>query len=557
MTIDSTSKRPPLFKLLPALLLGLYLVLAITSMKDKSVTVDEYAHLPTGYVYWKTGDFHVYNLNPPLIQLLASAPLLTKEVSYDPEAYSGLSMYWSYGLEFMHANADNYLDLFRSARYVIVALGFLGGIVVFLWARRLHGDVAGLLALFFYALSPNILAHSRLVTGDIGTIALMTAALYCFTRWMDEQSTGWTIAAGVLLGLAELSKFSLLMLYAVMAVYFAVIYLRSKSAPPSIGKLIIIFLISLFIINAGYFFGGSFTPLSDFDFQSGIMQSVQAILPGFLPMPLPYEYLLGFDDLQSGIQGGVYQYLMGEGSITTGWWYYYLIIFLFKVPLAFLAAALLAAGLTIGRRLPRLSGVEILMIAFVALYLLSLITARINNVGFRYAMPALPLLFIVVSRIAAVDIAKNARRLLLSVIAICYAGASFYIFPHYLSFFNSVAGGPSGGHNYLIDSNIDWGQDMILLKKYMDEHGVEQVHLAYTGNVDPGIYGIDYLPLMKEARGVTAAVSINYLQGAPPRFTHQRKLYQGPAGYYGYLKDYPVKDRIGYSMLIIDIPPSK
>jgi len=143
---------------------------------------------------------------------------------------------------------------------------------------------------------------------------------------------------------------------------------------------------------------------------------------------------------------------------------------------------------------------------------------------------------------------------LISVIVLAYAAESLSIHPHYLSFFNLLAGGPKNGYNYLIDSNIDWGQDLPLLKKYMVRNNIATIDLAYFGRVDPAIYGINYRVLDPQAKGREVAVSVNYYQGYPYFILKEQKLHLCPPGYYTYLHRYPIKKRIGYSILIINIP---
>jgi hypothetical protein len=75
------------------------------------------------------------------------------------------------------------------------------------------------------------------------------------------------------------------------------------------------------------------------------------------------------------------------------------------------------------------------------------------------------------------------------------AAGTLWIHPHYLAFFNEVAGGPKNGWRHLVDSNLDWGQDLPGVKRWMAAHGVEKVWLSYFGTAPPEHYGIDYEPL--------------------------------------------------------------
>src|SRR3990172_12166936 len=64
------------------------------------------------------------------------------------------------------------------------------------------------------------------------------------------------------------------------------------------------------------------------------------------------------------------------------------------------------------------------------------------------------------------------------------------IFPHYLSYFNEVAGGPQAGYQHLVDSNLDWGQDLPALKDWIDARRPENLHLGFFGTAYPDRYGV-------------------------------------------------------------------
>src|SRR5262249_19548349 len=128
-----------------------------------------------------------------------------------------------------------------------------------------------------------------------------------------------------------------------------------------------------------------------------------------------------------------------------------------------------------------------------------------QDIGVRHVLPAYPLLFIVVSPLVTRPLVKLAHgirsRAVLTQSAIAGAGlvwltaGSLWVAPRYLQFFNELAGGPSNGHHYLVDSNMDWGQDLIRLRRYMDANRVPAVNLAYFGRVHPSVYGIAFQPL--------------------------------------------------------------
>jgi hypothetical protein len=117
-----------------------------------------------------------------------------------------------------------------------------------------------------------------------------------------------------------------------------------------------------------------------------------------------------------------------------------------------------------------------------------------DNLGVRYLLPIYPLLFVWISRLAAVPPARS-RTAVIAVAAVLgtvYVGGALKIYPDHLSYFNLLAGGPANGHKFLDDSNIDWGQDLRRLRTWMDRERVERVRLLYGGNASPRYYEIEF-----------------------------------------------------------------
>src|SRR5262249_41917672 len=129
------------------------------------------------------------------------------------------------------------------------------------------------------------------------------------------------------------------------------------------------------------------------------------------------------------------------------------------------------------------------------------------NIGVRHALPAYPLLAIAASPWLAGPLARLAGRsralrdfagaTLSTALLAWFIYGSVRVAPRYLQYFNEIAGGPANGHQWLIDSNLDWGQDLIRLSEYMRRRGLESVHLGYFGRVDPRVYGIWFTPLVE------------------------------------------------------------
>ncbi|MFH1801207.1 MAG: glycosyltransferase family 39 protein [Candidatus Omnitrophota bacterium] len=546
-----------LSKYIPPVLLCIFFFLSFGGLLRESVTVDEFYHLPSGYSYLKTGTFRLGNNNPPLGKMLAAIPLLIRNVELPRTASFDEGNAWAYGDDFMSGHKRDYIRLFRDARFIILLIGVLGGCFVFLWAKELYGLHAAYLALFLYALCPNLLAHSHLVTTDVAASTFFIAALYFIFRWTTRRTWSSAVIAGVVLGLAQLTKFTELVLYAIMMIYLISLAAEEKHITRKDWlQIALIVVLSVLILNAGYLFQGSFTPLRDFHFSSGIMRGLSESLPGGFRLPLPYDYLAGFDfqKFETENESAKYfQFLMGRVS-EEGWWYYYLVAFIFKVPVMFLVLLVMCVVLRFSNKLPRLSSGEQLILWAIILYAFMTAFGKLN-VGFRYMLPTLPLLYVLVSRVVLIKLKTATKTVLFSLALLLYAAESLSVAPHFLSFFNLLAGTAKNGYHFLIDSNIDWGQDLPALKEYMDRQKIDTIDLAYFGNADPAIYGIHYKLLEKGTRGKRVAVSVNYYQGYPYLILKEdSNLFRVPPFYYTYLHRYPVRARIGYSMLIIEIP---
>jgi Tfp pilus assembly protein PilF len=115
------------------------------------------------------------------------------------------------------------------------------------------------------------------------------------------------------------------------------------------------------------------------------------------------------------------------------------------------------------------------------------------NIGVRHLLPIYPFLFVLIGG-AVQGLWRDGSRIKkggLIIVGLWYVGSTLWSFPHYISYFNELAGGAKNGHKVLLDSNLDWGQDLKGLKKWLDQRGIQHVQLAYFGTADPKYYGVD------------------------------------------------------------------
>jgi hypothetical protein len=532
-------------------LLAVQLLLAESSLRQENPTVDEVAHLPAGVTYWEKGTYRLYPHNPPLIKLIAAAPVVWAEPNtaqlYNQKSWSSSSpSHPTFSQSFARLNIDRYFELFEAARSLMPAFLVVGGVVVYLWSSRLYGHSGGFLSLSLWTFCPNLLAHGRLITTDAGSTVIGAAATYVFWRYLHRPNWKWAAAAGLALGLAQLTKFSMLILFAIWpSLWLARLVLAAPRAEWLARTLaaalhgLLMIVLTILVIDIGYQFEGVGDRLGDFEFASGTL--TREIKPGTmhrptsendllriawqyrinrfrgtplasLPMPLPRYYLRGFDEQKLEAEGipkrflprregevsdgvaGYHVYLNGEMR-DSGWWYYYFVTFLYKVPEGTcLILALSLIPLILAKRSAAAWADEVAVAAFPVVIVVIMSFFTDINLGLRYVLAIFPYLYIGAGRLAPwiASLSTLARRLLTGLVAVGLAGtiaATATIHPHYLSYMNWASGGPDRVPARLIDSNLDWGQDLVGLQRWAAENIPGQpVGLVYFGQINPLIF---------------------------------------------------------------------
>jgi hypothetical protein len=485
----------------------------ILSSRRISATYDEQYHIANGIYFLRTGDPGLIPAHPPLIEVLATLPLLANPDLVVPlrDSASSAVSNLEYSDQLLWRLNPNGRSIVARTRLPIIGLTLLLAVTVYAWTRELFGPIPALLALTLLSFDPNILAHGNLTTNDIGVTCFATLALYTFWRWMSRPTAARAVIAGLTLGLAQVSKFSAVYLIPALMIILVTDRMgKSTTAAsrlhlkPTLRYLIIIAVAAYCAIWLAYGFN-------------------VGTLKGY-PFPAR-EYLTGLQAAKSLVAGGKDSFLWGAWS-PTGWWYYFPVAFAVKTPIPTLI--LIGASCVFVYRRGTWRSTLPLVIPVVIYFALSL--ASPFNIGYRHLLPILPCLFIFTSQLALVDW-KTSRpgSTIVAAMVIWLIIASLLIFPRYLTFFNEIAGGPDNGYKILVDSNLDWGQELIGLREYMTQENIPSVKLSYHGTADPMAYGVVYEPLpsypynqwtsdtvpdilLNPPRGVYA-ISVNNLQG--------------------------------------------
>lgn len=531
------------FGLLAAVPILSMAALQVASIRLESQTFDEGVHLAAGYRYWRTGDFSLNAEHPPLQKLLSAAPLLVLRppLPADPKLLFDQSEYARAFLYRGPVDADRMLFL---GRLPVILLSIMLGIAVAWTARRYFGAMAALPAVWLCALDPNLIAHGRYITTDMASALFFFLAVVLWVNTAMAPSPRRAAWAGLALGLALASKFSMLLLLPLLPALFLLHWLCERTTGWRFALLTAGVLFALLLV-AVFYAPESWRVLRGRPIHVGPETFRGITLPA-------HTYLTGLRTVLEHNSGGHPAFLLGSVS-ETGWWYYFPVVFLLKSPVALLLLVALAAGIGLWKfpalfRDPRAGFLWAALTLAPLAYFGVTLTSRIN-LGVRHLLPIYPFLYIL--GIAAVARVLPARRFLIlaALLAAAQLAETAAVYPEYLAFFNTPAGGPKAGPRYLLDSNLDWGQDLKKLKAYIEEKSPGTVCLEYFGYADAPYYGIraEYLPKTwdkddRERVDCIGAISVTLLHD----------LYIRP-GSYAWLRERAPIGAVGSSIYLYDL----
>ena len=482
---------------------------------QKSATFDEPIHLASGYAALAHGDYRFEGTHPPFMRMWAALPLLFMgDVRLDASVIDRTPpREWvSGGTAFTHATKFLYIDndadrLLNAARFMIVLCGIGLGILVFAWAYEWLGLAPAAGATALYAISPNVLAHTSLVTTDAGSACFIFGTVYLLWRTTRRYSAGNLAGLIAFFMLAIVTKFSALILGPLIVVLLVLAARAGTCITPRRIAALVLTLAAAAVVAIWGVYGFRYAPSGSAAWvlsleTASLAQTVPALarLTGWIDQHhlLPNMFTEGFLMFAQSMTDGHF-FLAGDYS-TSGWWYYFPVAFLIKTSLGLLL--LIGIGLAMClRRRRELGGLnECFLFVPIAIYL----AAAMNNpfqVGIRHILPIYPFLLVITAAgVQTLGQTRLGRVVLAAPVAVCVLALAS-VYPHTLTFFNLLVGGPSHGSEYLADSNIDWGQGLKSLKSWMTRRDVQRVHLAYFGSADPQYYGIDYAGLPAASPG--------------------------------------------------------
>jgi 4-amino-4-deoxy-L-arabinose transferase-like glycosyltransferase len=516
------------FKFTAVIIISAATILAIASFWNDSPVVDEIPHIGAGYSYVVQHSYQFNPEHPPLAKDLAGIALLTLPLNRSAlgKTYQGnwptdVNGEWNFGRAFIFNSGNDAITLVRTAKLPMLLFFILSGWIIFIWTKKLYGSTnspqigswAGLLALFLFSFSPTIITHSRLVTTDMAALFGIILSTYFFVHYLQNQTKQNFWISVIAFGIAELTKFSTFLLIP----YFVLIgIIWGYAYHHNIRSVFIGAWKSILVIVIGFIFVvGPIYQLHLINY-SGQKQQADAkfalstygnrlfadpvIWASDKPILRPFaQYGLGLLMVFQRNAGGNQTYFIDK-IYQYGIKSYFPVVYFIKEPLPFwvLFAFAVIGFLAYARPKEKVLHnwiknhfTEIVLLLWIIIYWALSITAKVN-IGIRHLIPVYGFTYILISGQLALIYEKiKFKKLYLSAVGLMCAWfliETLMVFPYYLTYFNEVAGGPTGGHKYVVDSNLDWGQDLKRLGDWVETNNIQKISLDYFGWADQSYY---------------------------------------------------------------------
>jgi len=557
-------------------------------------TFDEPTQIASGLELLQYGTFELHMDVPPLAKVLLAAPLYAAGVRLaTPPRRDSLE----------DANAllyerTNYWPALRAARAVSTAIGVLLLLGIYAVALRFFGAVGALVAVVAASISPGLVSAASIANSDMLGVATLLLAMLCFRRLLRQPGPMRAAQFALAAAMAVLAKLSALPFLAfslpvIAAFDLGTVALQPLRHPITFARahwreLFILAVVPPIAAWACYGFARApaVGPVHAAQLASSLGPShpqLAAAAQRLATLRLPLGGFLRSVGVASAIsRAGHPAFLDGAYSLH-GWPWYFLVTIVLKVPIGILAAVALALALAVGSRRggavngsamspgllgsasprsPRGIAREVLLLACLCAAILASVARSGINAGHRHVVVVEALFALIAA--GGAEIALRGPSLLRSgiasaalAVALVAAGASsLRAHPDALGYFNAFAG-PTPDQ-YLVDSNIDWGQDLERLGRHLRQAGIVQpIHLAYFGSALPAKHGVRALPLLpnQHAAGWIAA-SVHLERGLSGAGVGQLPDAAHRTGY-AWLLSLPPAAHIGTSIRLYNVTPAQ
>lgn len=481
-------------------------------MVDDSPTMDEQNHIGRGIAFVKTGDPRLSLEHPPLVNGMSALPLITMsdlKVPFDHPSWDlqPPDVYWyAFANQLVWQLGNDVTKMMFLSRLQVVFLTLGLALVGFHWAGQLwKRPFTHHLTFLFILFDPNVLANGRYVTTDLGgTLFIFLATFLLWRMWKRPSWRTWLLAS-VGMGLAFGSKLSALAfvpIWGVMAIlplyeenwtqintdkhrFFS--FLSASSVLSGMKNRLAMYL------SAGLFSIVVLWGIFGFEWGRFAFQADWLLGLNLVSGPMP-TFWRGIEKILFWSSSGRMAFLFGDFSFE-GFIQYFPITFAVKTPVVTLIGLVLAIGLLLWRRETRQRVLFVLLVPL--LYFATSMMSNLN-IGYRHLLPTLPFVYLILAGLVAWGRDAKQRRIMMMGVSGAFVAlllTTVWIHPHYLSYFNQAAGGPENGYQVLLDSNVDWGQDLLRLQDWMADEGVERVKLGWFGSAIPDYYDILYDPM--------------------------------------------------------------
>ncbi|HEY8370740.1 MAG TPA: glycosyltransferase family 39 protein, partial [Thermodesulfobacteriota bacterium] len=483
-------------------------------------TFDEPAHLAAGMEWLDRGRYAYEALHPPLARVaIAIGPRLSGVRS------TGEPNMWHEGNALLYAGGS-YERTLALARFGVLPFFIAAAWLTWAWARAVYGGAAALVALGLFTTLPPTLGHAGVATTDMALVATLVAALYAFDRWLVRPSVARGVRLGLASGLAVLAKVSALVFLPVTALFVLAVRRRRRSAdgsaPSRLASAAACLAAASLVVWAGYRFEvGRVSILTDGERRQashqadglGLVAAARRAVDGrTLPAPRLVE---GIETLRRKQAGGNAGYFLGERMHNRTVWYFFPVAVAVKSPLPFLILAGVGLACLAAAWRRDADGGRLVPAAAACGILFASLPSHVN-IGVRHVLPLFPFLAMVaacgVVRLWAPGAARIARPAVLALLAWHVLSTSL-AHPDYLASFNELAA--RNPDRILVDSDLDWGQDLKRLASALRERGVTRLSLAYFGSADPARHGLPPVRKLEPHRPTTGwvAISVTKLRG--------------------------------------------
>jgi hypothetical protein len=519
------------YEVLCICMLALMGVNLLSNAALRSLTNDELVHIPSGHRYLVERNVTLNPEHPPLAKIWAALPLSLLRVRFyrttERDNLDFAAFTTNYSGKFWELNRHRWWQITFWSRLPMVVLTLALGILIFVYAKTFFNARAATFSVALFILEPTMLAHGWIVHTDIAAAFASLLFLLMLQRYWLQPTVARAAWLGVFTGIALLTKFSLIIIAPIFL--GALVYCSFKRGVVQRSKLqralapVLALLSAFVVVNAGYFFRHPRLQPKDWSWvlaHAGTRYDgwILSLFSSFSKL-IPTYYLFGLSAVFVHNHQGHQSSLLGSYG-SSGWWYYFPVAFALKTSLPFLVLTVAAVGWAVWMSSVKRERSLIPILLAGALYLGIAMTSRIN-IGIRHIIPIFPFLFILGGIFLDRFLRTKHSRVKAVLVAILFGSMLFEAartYPHYLSFTNQLTLGKSNWQ-VLSDSNVEWGEDIGALARYLHERGETTVTATLSaGWMTPELHGlnvVDYPPPdMQSARTRYVAIGASYLNGS-------------------------------------------